>query len=277
MTPRTLIDAQTLILRDVGLENPKEDAAVLLAHILRRPWLELLLDRETPVAEQEEAAYRALCARRAQRVPLQYLTGVQSFCGRLFHVDERVLIPRPETEELAQRCLSHLKRHPGADVLDLCCGSGILGVTLALDAPEAHVVCSDILEGALTVTADNAERLGARVTCAQGDLFQAVGNQVFDLIVSNPPYIPRALCRELQPEVLREPVLALDGGEDGLDFYRRIAAEALRHLRENGVLLLEIGWDQGGTVPGILRDSGFSRVNVFQDIQGKDRIVEAQQ
>ena len=276
MTPREVIRQAADALRAAGVPDPEVDAAELLAHVTGQQALLLRADAWTALCGDVLTAFEALVARRLRREPLQYILGSQSFLGRAFHVDERVLIPRPETELLAERAIGRLRGYgPGAAALDLCCGSGCLAVSLALEVPEAAVHAADISEGALAVTRRNAEALGASVTLRQGDLFDAVDGLVFDLIVSNPPYIPAEECSALQAEVLREPLLALSGGPDGLDFYRRIAAEAPARLNPGGVILLEVGDGQAPAVAALLRQAGWRDTAMYQDYQGIERIVEA--
>ena len=276
MTPRELLRLMAAELRDAGVPDAEVDAALLLSHITGQNPMNLRLDSWSQVSLADEEKLRALCEKRKTRTPLQYLTGVQSFLGRDFYVDERVLIPRPETELLAERAIASLRMRPSPAALDMCCGSGCLAVSMALGAPTADVHAADLSEGTLAVTKLNAERLHAKVTLHQGDLFGSIPEGMrFDVIVSNPPYIPAADCLELQEEVRREPLMALDGGADGYDFYRRIAAEAPRFLKDGGVLLLEVGFDQAQGVMALCREAGFREVMAHEDYQHIDRMVEA--
>lgn len=274
MTPQALIRETTALFQQAGIPDPGWDSALLLAHLTGRPALNLRLDMDTQLDEATLTRYAELRQRRLQREPLQYLTGVQSFLGRDFQVDERVLIPRPETELLAERAIAWLRQRENPIALDLCCGSGCIGISLALDVPAARVHGADLSSDALAVTKQNASKLGARLTLHQGNLFEAVAGLQFDLIISNPPYIPTAECRGLQPEVMQEPGMALDGGMDGYDFYRCIAKNAPAHLLSGGVVLLEVGWNQASTVAALMEARGF-RVDVHKDLQGIDRMVEA--
>ena len=277
MTPRELIRRAAASLARAGVPDPMIDASLLLAHVTGRPALELRLDMDTDLSAEALTAFDALCARRMRRVPLQYLTHEQDFLGRTFYVDERVLIPRPETGLLAERAIDALRSVPDdqAAALDLCCGSGCLCVSLALACPQAMVHGADLSPDALAVSRRNADALGAQVVFHQGDLFDAVAGLRFDVIVSNPPYIPRADCEELQAEVLLEPHMALDGGADGLDFYRRIALHAHEHLNPGGTVLLEVGYDQGETVRDMMASAGFVFTAVHPDLAGIPRMVEA--
>ncbi len=276
MTPRTLLLNAARQLKDAEIPDPQVDGALLLSHLTGRHPLELRLDADTELDEEIVTCFNALLARRLQREPLQYLTGEAEFLGRVFCVDTRVLIPRPETELLAEHAVQALKESSAPrTALDLCCGSGCLGVTLALEVEDASVTLSDLSADALAVTGANAERLGAKVTIMQGDLFEELQGQQFQLIVSNPPYIPREECDTLQPEVRREPHMALDGGDDGLDFYRRIAAEAPKHLTDGGALMLEVGWNQAQQVAELLQNAGMEDVRCEMDFQNIPRMVMA--
>ena len=273
MNPRALLKATASAFRDAGIPDPEVDAALLLSHVTGQPPLSLRLDMTTVLSDDVLTRFDALVSRRLTRQPLQYLLHTQPFLGRDFYVDERVLIPRPETELLAERAIAALREHPHPIALDLCCGSGALAVSMSLEVPGAQVHAADLSPDALAVTAKNAELLGASVTLHQGDLFAAVPENAFDVIVSNPPYIPSADCLTLQEEVRREPMMALDGGTDGLDFYRRIASDAPNFLRPGGVLLLEVGFDQAEAVMALLAD--FADVQAHEDYQHIPRMIEA--
>ena len=277
MTPRELLRLMAAELRDAGVPDSEVDASLLLSHITGKNPMNLRLDSWSQVSLADEERLRALCEKRKTRTPLQYLIGVQSFLGRDFYVDERVLIPRPETELLAERAIALLReeKYPPT-ALDLCCGSGCLAVSMALGDPRADVHAADLSEGALAVAKLNAERLHAKVTLHQGDLFDALSiHQLYQVIVSNPPYIPAADCLELQEEVCREPMMALDGGADGYDFYRRIAADAPWFLEPGGTLLMEVGCGQAEHVMALCRDAGLTPIAIHEDYQHIPRIVEA--
>lgn len=277
MTPRELLKLMAAEMRDAGVPDAEVDASLLLSHITGQNPMNLRLDSWSQVSLADEEAFRALCEKRMTRTPLQYLTGVQSFLGRDFYVDERVLIPRPETELLAERAIALLREENYPPIaLDMCCGSGCLAVSMALGVPNADVHAADLSEGALAVTKLNAERLHAKVTLHQGDLFDALPiHQLYDVIVSNPPYIPAADCLELQKEVRREPMMALDGGADGYDFYRRIAEDAPWFLQPGGTLLMEVGFDQAEHVMALCKDAGLTPIAIHKDYQHIPRIVEA--
>ncbi len=258
-----------------GVDAPRLTAEVLLAHALGCDRVRLYLDFDKPLGEPELAAYRELVRRRADREPTAYLTGQKEFHGRPFRVDAHVLVPRPETELVLEAALASLPA--GGLALDLCTGSGVLGVTLALERPGAQVVATDVSAEALEVARDNAARLGAAgVTFLAGDLYDPVAPDLrFDVIVSNPPYVPRGELDTLPPEVRREPRLALDGGDDGLAISRRIAAGAPSRLRPGGALVLEMHESHLDALPSICLECGFARAEARRDLAGLPRFVVA--
>ena len=274
MTPCQLLRSASEQLRQAGIPDPETDSALLLSFLCGRPPLALRLDTDTDLSPAVLDAFAVLAERRLAREPLQYILREAPFCGRMFFVDPRVLIPRPETELLCRWALD-LPLAAGAAVLDLCCGSGCIGLTLSAERPDLSVTLSDLSRDALDVSAVNAGRLGLCPRFCSGDLTAGMADASFDLIVSNPPYIPSADCAALQPEVLREPVLALDGGADGLDLYRRIIADAPRVLKERGLLLLELGYGEAGRVAAMLEQSGFANIEVRKDYSGIERMILA--
>ena len=275
MTPAALLRCTSIRFRDAGIPDPETDSALLLSYVYGGAPLALRLDTETELPPEILTVFSRLAERRLAREPLQYITSEAPFFGRFFYVDSRVLIPRPETELLCSWVLECLP--PGADcsVLDLCCGSGCIGLTLAAERPSLRITLSDISSDALQVASRNADRLGIRAALHQGDLTAGFQKDSFDCIVSNPPYIPTAECPDLQPEVLCEPVAALDGGNDGLSFYRRIADEASFILKNNGLLFLELGYGEADAVSDILSSAGFIGIKVREDFNGVSRMMLA--
>ena len=226
---------------------------------------------EEMLEESREEMFWEAVQKRAQRIPLQHITGEQEFMGLSFLVSDQVLIPRQDTEILVEEVLKFLK--PGMRFLDICTGSGCILLSLLHACPGAEGVGADISAGALGVARKNKERLSLQADLVQSDLFLKLRGK-FDVIVSNPPYIRRGEIPALMEEVRgHEPWLALDGHEDGLFFYRRIAGECRPYLKEGGRLYLEIGCDQGTEVPGILREQGFAGIQVVKDLAGLDRVV----
>jgi len=278
MTVAQALQDGTFCLLSSGVPDSRLDAEYLLAHILGKNRMELALAGRDSLSPDDFKAYKVLIDRRASREPLQYLLGSQGFMGFSFYVDERVLIPRPETEVLCEKAIAWLSDHMHLlhpRVLDLCTGSGALAVSLALSFPKAEVSAADLSHDALVVAEKNAAALGAGVTLFQGDFLCAVSGCKFDLIVCNPPYIPSAECTVLQPEVMKEPSLALDGGEDGLAFYRRLAKEGPAFLTPGGALFCEVGHDQAKSVQNLF-SPGFAETDVYPDLAGIPRIVYAQ-
>lgn len=224
------------------------------------------------ISHAQEEQYRASLVKRERRIPLQQITGEQEFMGLSFYVNEHVLIPRQDTEILVEETAKFLR--DGMQFLDLCTGSGCILLSLLHLKPGVEGAGVDLSPEALKVAEKNRERLGAKAALIQSDLFDKI-ESAFDVIVSNPPYIKRAEIETLMDEVrLHEPYMALDGHEDGLYFYRKIAEEAPKYLRAGGGLFLEIGCDQGACVAELLRQQGFADVKVVKDLAGLDRVVE---
>lgn len=263
-------------LADSGIREADLDAKYLLLEAFEMDLAHFLLreQEQVPSTDGRTREYSDAVLARASRVPLQYLTGKQDFMGLTFHVDERVLIPRQDTETLAELVL---RENPEKNIrlLDLCTGSGCLAVSLAVLGGYEEVDAGDISPDALEVAEENGRRLGGNVHFVESDLFSALDpGKAYDVIVSNPPYIPTEVIEGLEPEVRDyEPRMALDGSGDGLAFYRRLAAESPSHLKLGGRLYLEIGWDQGESVEDLLRENGFEDIEVVRDDAGNCRVV----
>lgn len=274
MTPRTLLLITAKRFRDVGIPDPEIDGALLLSDLTGKPPFALRLDTDTELNEHILQAFESFCKLRLTRYPLQYIRHQAPFYNRTFYTDESVLIPRPETELLPEIVLAYLGVHPEADhVLDLCCGTGCIGITIALEAPQVHVTLADLSPLALETARKNANNLDARVVVEESDLYDQLHSCPFDVIVTNPPYIPSAACDTLQEEVLYEPRLALDGGNDGLFFYRRIINGAPDFLRKDGLLCMEVGYGQSEAVGKMLELNGFDDILVYNDMAGIERVV----
>ena len=259
-------------LAEAGFPEARTDVRALLFHVCGMDFMSFLRDGESEVPAEQEESFRAMLSRRMKHEPVQYIIGEQEFCGLRFCVQPGVLIPRSETELLAENVFTNAT---GKRVLDMCTGSGCIAITVAKLGNPAGVAASDFSTEALAVAKKNAERLAADVTFFQGDLFEHVEG-LYDIIVSNPPYIRSSVVDGLMPEVREfEPRLALDGTEDGLFFYRRIAADGKVYLASGGRLMFEIGHDQGETVPQILSAEGYVSIEVKKDYAGLDRMVFA--
>lgn len=257
-------------LADAGVREPESDARILMeyaANINRSYYYLHMHDRMDP---QDEELYAHLLRKRAAREPVQYLTKEAPFFGEMFYVTPQVLIPRQDTEILVEEAEKRI--YPGMIVLELCTGSGCVLLSLAR-RHSVTAIGTDNSTAALAVAEQNRKRLGLRATWIESDLFEKVGGH-FDLILSNPPYIPSAVIEELDPEVRAfEPRMALDGGPDGLDLIRRIIGEAGGYLRPEGWLLLEIGYDQGSAVCRLMEEAGFRETEIIQDLERRDRVV----
>ena len=270
----TVLEAlRTAELRLRAIPEPRLDAEYMLADALHTSRLMMLIDKNRALTATEEEAFERMVARRQQREPLQYILGSQSFMGFSFKTDPRALIPRNDTEALCEEALRHIR--PGDRVLDLCTGTGALGIAIQKLCPQAIVTATDISEAALSLAEENARSLQADVRFLQGDLFAPVAGEEFEVIVSNPPYIPEVLRGHLQAEVEKEPALALFAGEDGLDFYRRIAREAPAYLAPQGWLCLEVGDGEAEAVAALLK-MDFESVRILPDLNGLDRVVSGQ-
>lgn len=281
-------------LRDAGVADAAIDAKELYCYMMHIDRTRLMLSWQDVMQDKECEEYFNLVARRAARIPLQHITGEQEFMGLPFTVSDRVLIPRQDTETMVEDALDvinknrlrneelNCKARRGWSVLDLCCGSGAIGISLAKLAEDVKVTCSDLSADALAVAELNARNLGAKsVKFVRSDLFEAfsgkLGNKKFDMIISNPPYIRHDVIETLEPEVRdHEPMMALDGGEDGLDFYRQIVEQAPDFLKKEGIVMLEIGHDQMSDIIKLFSlDDRYSFVTGLKDLAGRDRIVVA--
>ena len=272
MTIREALAQAAARLETAGVPDARLDAELLLARVLHEDRLRMRLDGQRTLGDAQRSEYDTLIARRQTREPLQYIEGEAAFMGLTFRVAPGVLIPRQDTEILCEEALLRMK--PGTRVLDVGTGSGALAVSLARLGRDAQVTAVDVSDAALAIARDNARRLGAQVRFVKSDCFAALAGERFDLIVSNPPYISREEMETLMPEVQREPELALAGGEDGLDFYRRIAREAPAHLLPGGCLLFEIGWRQRDAVSALVRESVGEPFSL-RDYGGNWRVVGA--
>lgn len=306
MTLYDLLNEGSSMLQQACDTDAENDAKLLLLTAFDLNLVHFLMDRLRLLSETDEAVqeqiqnYHAMVAKRASRVPLQQILGSQEFMGLDFFVNEHVLIPRQDTETLVELVLEGQQKkqqeqqpeeqqkkqrgqqpeeQPGKPrkLLDLCTGSGCIAISLAVKGGFESVTATDLSKEALKVAERNARTHQVPIRFFQGDLFSALPQseeKTFDVITSNPPYIPTAVIATLEPEVREhEPMMALDGTEDGLKFYRQIAKEAGSWLKLGGSIYLEIGYDQGEAVSGLLKDAGFTNVRVVKDLPGKDRVV----
>ena len=254
--------------REAGL-----DARLLLEFVCGTDRNTLLAHPDREVSAEEEKRFRELVERRCQREPLQYITGEQEFMGLPFKTGRDTLIPRQDTECLVEEAMKEL--HDGMEILDVCCGTGCILLSLLHFSNDCKGLGVDYSAEAVRLARENAALLGIEAGFAVSDMFEKVDG-VYDMIVSNPPYIPKDIIPTLDPEVARfEPLAALDGGEDGLDFYRILSAESKKHLKRGGLFYAEIGYDQKEAVTEIFEKEGYSYVKVTKDLAGLDRVVKA--
>ncbi|MBP3646482.1 MAG: peptide chain release factor N(5)-glutamine methyltransferase [Clostridia bacterium] len=275
MTIREALLSAERRMTDAGVPDPHIDAEWMMEAVTGLGRMQQKLQSAKELTPEQEQRFSSLLLSRANREPVQYLLGEQYFYGLRFHVTPDVLIPRQETEELCEWGLSFLQKQPAPTALDLCTGSGAIAVTLAYRCPKAEVTASDLSGNALGVAQKNALANGVNVRFLQGDLWEPLEGMKFDLILSNPPYIPSLECDTLQPEVMREPRMALDGGADGLDFYRRIAQGAQEHLNPGGMIAVELGIGEAEDVAEMFRRAGLADVEIRKDLYGVERMVGA--
>ena len=269
-----------------GIEDADLDAWYLLEYVTGITKTMYYVKMQEDILPEQETKYRQFVETRVSHIPLQHITGVQEFMGLEFAVNEHVLVPRQDTEVLVESVLETLK--PGMKVLDMCTGSGCILISLMKlqqasiknqeneVTEDKRIICGvgvDISEDALKVAKENAEKLGVNADFIQSDLFENVRGK-YDVIVSNPPYIPTSVIEELKEEVkFHDPLLALDGKEDGLYFYRKIVEKSSEYLSDGGQLFFEIGHDQGEDVKKLMEQAGFTAVTVKKDLAGLDRVV----
>lgn len=261
-----------------AIDDPRLTSEILLGHVLGLTRLQLYMDLDRPLSKDELAGYRGLIQRRVGGEPTQYIVGFREFYGRRFAVDQRVLIPRSETELLVEAVLRVVTKVSPADVLDLCTGSGCIAVTIAAERPQARVWASDLMSAALEVARLNAQahQVTERLSFLQGDLLHAVPvGLAFDVLVSNPPYVKSSEIATLQPEVQREPREALDGGPDGIGLIAGIVHDARPFLKPGGLLAMEIGEDEGTAVRDLLMSAGYGEVRIEKDLAGHERLALA--
>jgi release factor glutamine methyltransferase len=265
-------------LKNAGIESYQIDSQILLSKVMDKDRIFILTHRDLPVGEDAAEEYMKLIELREKKMPIKYMLGECEFMGYMFKVREGVLIPRPDTEVLVENVISRVKERGYRRICDVCTGSGIIGITVAKECEETEVLCLDISSVALETAMENAKNLGVseRVEVVFSDLLgYALERELrFDVIVSNPPYIRTSDIGGLMEDVKEyEPFEALCGGEDGLEFYRKITEQSLMLLRKDGMLAFEIGYDQRVDVVNILAEKGFGNIAAAKDLSGNDRVV----
>lgn len=279
-TYRELYEEGRRILEQAGLPDAALDARFLLEEVCGTNLQTLLVFPEKKVTEEEVNQYRAFIQRRKDREPTAMILGEWDFMGLTFRLNKSTLIPEQDTEVLVETALEELKRRGLGEaplrILDLCTGSGCILLSLLHELRNAGGLGTDLSEEALEAARENAVRLGLQERAAfrQGDLWEPVGDERFDLIVSNPPYVPTEVIPTLEPEVrCGEPYAALDGGEDGLVFYRRIMREATGHLKPSGIIIVESGFDEAPQIAALMQDQKLRGIRTVKDYGGLDRVV----
>ena len=279
-TYRELYEEGRRILEQAGLPDAALDARFLLEEVCGTNLQTLLVFPEKKVIEEEVNQYRAFIQRRKDREPTAMILGEWDFMGLTFRLNKSTLIPEQDTEVLVETALEELKRRGLGEaplrILDLCTGSGCILLSLLHELRNAGGLGTDLSEEALEAARENAVRLGLQERAAfrQGDLWEPVGDERFDLIVSNPPYVPTEVIPTLEPEVrCGEPYAALDGGEDGLVFYRRIMREAAGHLKPSGIIIVESGFDEAPQIAALMQDQKLRGIRTVKDYGGLDRVV----
>lgn len=285
---KALTWAETYLKR-FKVPEAKIDAEYLLSHILKCKRQELYLNSERQLTNQEINTFKGFIQKRSKRKPLQYIIGEEEFRGLIFKVTRDVLIPRPETELLVEEAVKIMERQRAkgkgqkAIIIDLCTGSGCIAVSIAKEIPDSKVYSTDISEKALAVAKENAKRHSVedRITFLQGSFLEPLKDKglegKIDIMLSNPPYVSKKDMEKLQPEIKEyEPPLALYGGEDGLDSYRRIIPEALTYVKKGGYLILEIGYGQAEGVKELFgKNLAYVKIEIIKDLSGIERVVKA--
>ena len=271
MTLREALALGKDLLKQANIEEYETDAWLLLEGAVKCTRNDLFLYGEKPLAQDQELLYKEYLDKRTSRIPLQHILGVQCFCGLEFVVTPDVLCPRFDTEVLIEEALKRIR--PGSSILDMCTGSGCIILSLLHFTKDCRGTGVDLSEKALKVAMQNAEKLEKECTFIHSNLFEHI-NGKYDVIVSNPPYIATKEIEALEPEVrMHEPMMALDGFEDGLFFYREIVSASVNYLNPEGWLMFEIGYDQGEQVSEMMKTAGYTDVKVIKDLAGLDRVV----
>jgi len=277
-TLRQILDLGISILNQASIEESKIDAWYLFETAFSMNRATFLMDQKLPMQEilfEKYPVYMAMIKKRAEHMPLQQIIGTQEFMGLAFSINRHVLIPRQDTETLVEEVLKD-NREDRISLLDLCTGSGCIAISLKKLGHYREVWATDISKEAVALAEKNSVNLKCQIQFFCGNMFEPCNGKRFDVIVSNPPYIPTDEIAGLMPEVREfEPVTALDGGKDGLSFYRRLAAESKAYLKESGKIYFEIGWNQGTEVLELLREQGFKKIKIIKDQAGLERVIKA--
>lgn len=277
MTIKEMLSKGMVILKGNNIDSPKLKSRLLLQYILKKPRQYLIVYDNKEVDKKEQWEYFINIEKLTKGVPLQHITHQQEFMKMNFYVDENVLIPRPDTEILVEEVIKIANKINKPKILDLCTGSGAIAISIAKNVSDAEIYAIDISSKAIEIASKNARELGADVKFIKSNLFDKLEKTKFDIIVSNPPYIKKDIIASLDKEVQKEPELALNGGIDGLDFYKKITAQSIEYLKFGSYLCYEIGYDQKNDVIDIINKQGnYSNTYCKKDLGGNDRVIITQ-
>ena len=277
MTIKEAITKGMIMLKSNNIESPKLKSRLLLQYVLDEPRQYIIVYDKKEITKKQQWEYFINIEKLTKGIPLQHITHRQEFMKMDFFVDENTLIPRPDTEILVEEVIKIAKQKYNPKILDLCTGSGAIAISLKKYVPNSEIIGVDISEKAIEVANKNANKLNADVKFIKSDLFERLKKEKFDIIVSNPPYIKKEEIKKLSKEVQKEPELALDGGIDGLDFYRKITSQAIEYLKTESFLCFEIGYNQKNDVIKIIEDQqNYKNIYCKKDLYGYDRVIVAQ-
>lgn len=276
MTIKQALNKGMMMLKSSKIETPKLKARLLIQYILKKPRQYIIVYDNEEIGKKEQFEYFINIEKLTKGIPLQHITHTQEFMKMDFYVNENVLIPRPDTEILVEEVIKIANKFQNPIILDLCTGSGAIGISVAKNVKNAKVYAIDISDKALEVAKKNAKKLQVeeKITFIKSDLFEQIKNIKFDIIVSNPPYIKKEEINYLSEEVQKEPKIALDGGEDGLEFYRKIVNQGIEYLKLGSYLCFEIGYDQKIDVIEIIEsENKYTNTYCKKDLYGNDRVI----
>ena len=276
MTIKQALTKGMIMLKSNNIESPKLKSRLLLQYILKQPRQYIIVYDNNEITEKEKFEYFVNIEKLTKGIPLQHITHTQEFMKMDFFVDENVLIPRPDTEILVEEVIKIAKKIETPKILDLCTGSGVIGISIAKNVPDSQIYAIDISEKALDVAKINTKRMKdeRQIKLIKSDIFEKLKKEKYDIIVSNPPYIKKDDITYLSEEVKNEPKMALDGGVDGLDFYRKITKQGIEYLKLGSYLCFEIGYDQKEEVTDIIKNEGrYIDTYSKKDLYGNDRII----
>ena len=276
MNIKQAIEKGAINLKVSNTESPKIKARMLMQFILNVPRQYIIVNDMKELTQSQEKEYFESIQKLTKNIPIEHITNQKEFMKLNFFVDENVLIPRQDTEILVEEVIKIAKKINSKKILDLCTGSGAIGISLAKYIEKSEITATDISEDAIRVANKNAimNNVEDKITFIKSDLFNNIPNNKYDIIVSNPPYIKKEIIKTLEKQVQNEPILALDGGEDGLDFYRIILENASKYLNEDGFLFLEIGYNQKEKLEELFNNSKlYKNIKCVKDLSGNDRVI----